>query len=698
MQAQPAVVGGADVKLMGEERLAASPQHSPAPSGAAEGAEPKCGAAAPRAKANPSAGAATTTNPVFAMGAVHHAEMAPALDPDAPPPNFSQVLLIVLLIVPVCVGMYAALLSLGFAIWQYLTRGSGAQRSKGTTHEVASSGLLRALTRAGRWLRGATPSATPPASPSNGRRAGRPPPSPTSKNNRRHHRTNSDSSAPSPVPSPPTSPAAQLGQPPPSPTRGKSSGARKRAKGKPPSAPPSPSRTVPPAPEIIERPPWADPPSPTQVPTAGSNGGGGAGNGGITAERPPRTPHACVANDAQLNAGASAHAAAGSSAPLDAERHHKRPGHLARAGAGGSGGAEGDCAEAPSEGGRYRGASPTVSHEAAGADAKEASSCGGGCAAPSPAPEPEAAESVAPEAAAVCTQWGLQAEAEAETARRSLQGAVGGWSTGSSARGVSAIAAEIEEERHPGPWMPEEACSVSRGSSGPASSSSYVRTDSRAFETASLSAASGMASGLSGAQVEAVGGHCGSSLVGDRQDTGSFAGVRGWVGLAQQMGAMDGHKPPMRIGKGARCGVRAGRWEGKEGGGVGKGRRGRSSLQNSPMASWQAELWAEWERMAEGTLVEGADTATAWPPAGHPWAAVAAAARSTLAPAVPITRTPSMEERCCCVCLDAAREYAFMPCGHRCVCELCAESTMRSTGALCPVCRRPVQGSLRIYD
>eukprot|EP00959_Pyramimonas_sp_CCMP1952_P384261 8053023-Pyramimonas_sp.AAC.1 len=57
-------------------------------------------------------------------------------------------------------------------------------------------------------------------------------------------------------------------------------------------------------------------------------------------------------------------------------------------------------------------------------------------------------------------------------------------------------------------------------------------------------------------------------------------------------------------------------------------------------------------------------------------------------------------DRCCCVCMGARREFAFTPCGHRCVCKACATATMlaKDGQALCPVCRCDVHGMLRILD
>jgi len=46
----------------------------------------------------------------------------------------------------------------------------------------------------------------------------------------------------------------------------------------------------------------------------------------------------------------------------------------------------------------------------------------------------------------------------------------------------------------------------------------------------------------------------------------------------------------------------------------------------------------------------------------------------------------------CVVCLDRDGHFAFVPCGHRCVCEQCHGRLSR-----CPLCRAPSTGALRIF-
>ncbi|CAK0872208.1 unnamed protein product [Prorocentrum cordatum] len=51
----------------------------------------------------------------------------------------------------------------------------------------------------------------------------------------------------------------------------------------------------------------------------------------------------------------------------------------------------------------------------------------------------------------------------------------------------------------------------------------------------------------------------------------------------------------------------------------------------------------------------------------------------------------------CCICLSAQSEWAFTPCGHRCVCRLCGISAVR-TDRRCPICRAVSGRVLRIVD
>ena len=48
----------------------------------------------------------------------------------------------------------------------------------------------------------------------------------------------------------------------------------------------------------------------------------------------------------------------------------------------------------------------------------------------------------------------------------------------------------------------------------------------------------------------------------------------------------------------------------------------------------------------------------------------------------------------CVVCLDRRHEFAVVPCGHRCLCANC----LPSAAVLCPICRAPAQGTMRIFE
>ena len=50
------------------------------------------------------------------------------------------------------------------------------------------------------------------------------------------------------------------------------------------------------------------------------------------------------------------------------------------------------------------------------------------------------------------------------------------------------------------------------------------------------------------------------------------------------------------------------------------------------------------------------------------------------------------DEALCVVCLDAERTHAFLPCGHRCVCEGCLGLPQ------CPLCRVVATGTLLVYS
>lgn len=51
----------------------------------------------------------------------------------------------------------------------------------------------------------------------------------------------------------------------------------------------------------------------------------------------------------------------------------------------------------------------------------------------------------------------------------------------------------------------------------------------------------------------------------------------------------------------------------------------------------------------------------------------------------------------CSVCMDAPASFAFIPCGHRCVCEKCRDSVCALFNARCPRCRESFSSTVRIY-
>lgn len=63
------------------------------------------------------------------------------------------------------------------------------------------------------------------------------------------------------------------------------------------------------------------------------------------------------------------------------------------------------------------------------------------------------------------------------------------------------------------------------------------------------------------------------------------------------------------------------------------------------------------------------------------------------------SKSTTNENKECCVCLLEVKELlAIIPCGHRCICQSCAEILMkREKNSECPICRGPMEGVLKIY-
>jgi hypothetical protein len=77
-------------------------------------------------------------------------------------------------------------------------------------------------------------------------------------------------------------------------------------------------------------------------------------------------------------------------------------------------------------------------------------------------------------------------------------------------------------------------------------------------------------------------------------------------------------------------------------------------------------------------------------------AARASSASSTPAEAghAPPANLDSLE---CVVCWGGPRSHCFVPCGHQCVCAACAEATVRTIKACCPMCRAPVERAVKVF-
>mmetsp|Transcript_77330 Transcript_77330/g.125477 ORF Transcript_77330/g.125477 Transcript_77330/m.125477 type:complete len:112 (-) Transcript_77330:481-816(-) len=50
----------------------------------------------------------------------------------------------------------------------------------------------------------------------------------------------------------------------------------------------------------------------------------------------------------------------------------------------------------------------------------------------------------------------------------------------------------------------------------------------------------------------------------------------------------------------------------------------------------------------------------------------------------------------CVVCMESEKSHILVPCGHQCVCKVCAVNLV-STKQACPVCRAPVSQVIKVY-
>merc|ERR1712194_865604 len=57
--------------------------------------------------------------------------------------------------------------------------------------------------------------------------------------------------------------------------------------------------------------------------------------------------------------------------------------------------------------------------------------------------------------------------------------------------------------------------------------------------------------------------------------------------------------------------------------------------------------------------------------------------------------TATATARDCVICMDGERTHAYIPCGHKVVCERCS---LQIDISVCAVCRTPAQACIRIFD
>merc|ERR1712224_633231 len=56
------------------------------------------------------------------------------------------------------------------------------------------------------------------------------------------------------------------------------------------------------------------------------------------------------------------------------------------------------------------------------------------------------------------------------------------------------------------------------------------------------------------------------------------------------------------------------------------------------------------------------------------------------------------EGELCCVCMEARKDAACLPCGHKCMCLNCGTQLVMLGGRSCPICRTPISSIQQIFD
>ena len=59
-------------------------------------------------------------------------------------------------------------------------------------------------------------------------------------------------------------------------------------------------------------------------------------------------------------------------------------------------------------------------------------------------------------------------------------------------------------------------------------------------------------------------------------------------------------------------------------------------------------------------------------------------------------RQADADDSNCVVCFENERTHAFVPCGHKCICESCCGRLGNKT-AVCPMCREPYTAVMKVF-
>ena len=55
------------------------------------------------------------------------------------------------------------------------------------------------------------------------------------------------------------------------------------------------------------------------------------------------------------------------------------------------------------------------------------------------------------------------------------------------------------------------------------------------------------------------------------------------------------------------------------------------------------------------------------------------------------------EDYLCVLCLDAPKDHIIVPCGHQCVCGVCANKLAKTKTPQCPLCRGAIRETMKVF-